>query len=157
MEWQSSCFPLIFSLSLCPCLSAASWIALLFQPMNSSVLKLPDLNSGLEHTTWHNRGGTRVNPSRHHCAVKWRRPTYLATPTSPLLPSSSYSRRYGIEQLESKPYIYVLKTLLQYYYAVIILISFMCFFLNLIHVYFPRFWFLWLLSITKFVFTSVLL
>lgn len=33
-----------------------------FQCMNSTALKLPDLNTGLEHTTWQNRGGDRGEP-----------------------------------------------------------------------------------------------
>lgn len=45
-----------------------------FQCMNSTAFKLPDLNTGLEHTTWQKRGSAGVNHFAPYCAVKWRRP-----------------------------------------------------------------------------------
>lgn len=42
--------------------------------MNSRAFKPPDLNTGLDHTTWQKKGGrTSVNHFMH-CAIKWRRP-----------------------------------------------------------------------------------
>lgn len=67
-------FSLPLPLSFCLCLSAASWITPVFSPWTNTAFKLPDLNTGLEHTTWQNRGGTGVNHFRLYCAVKWRRP-----------------------------------------------------------------------------------
>lgn len=76
--------------------SAASCIPPLLRSTNSSALELPDLNNGLEHVTWQNRGGTRANQFQLRCAVKWRRPTCLTTPlpTSSLLLFKSHRFRH---------------------------------------------------------------
>lgn len=45
----------------------------LFQSMRSTASKLPDLNTGLVHTTWQKRGRSWVDCIMIYCVVKWRR------------------------------------------------------------------------------------
>lgn len=66
-------FPLMLFLSLSLSLSCfLDYTGL--RCINSTAFKLPDLNTGLEYTTWQKRGRAGVNHFILYCAVKWRRP-----------------------------------------------------------------------------------